>query len=124
MTYSDESRFMASDVIHNVNQHDDQSPWYYKSVVWLMGLYMECVFTTEEINNARKGKEELAKVMLGIIEGDWNKNDPNNPPLLKNLYDASDGEISRLDAGLDWDTMYRLYMGSVDKLSSCQAVNL
>lgn len=118
MTYTDDSRFQAGDVIHNVNQHDDQSPWYDKGVVWLMGLFMECVFTTEEIDNARKSKEELAKVMLHIIKGDWTKSDPKNPAVLKQLFDASDGDITRLDAALDWDYLYRLYMGSVEKLKS------
>ena len=118
MSYTDDSRSKAADVIHNINQHDDQSPWYYKGVVWLMGVFIDCVFTTEEIDSAQQSQEELAKVMLHVIEGDWTKSDPKLPALFKQLFDACDGDITRLDASIDWALLYRLYMGAASKLES------
>ena len=119
--YTSESRQAAADVVLAVNREADEVHWATRAAALIMALGLDAVFTEADLVHAQKGEDELAVVLLKLIEHDWKISHPDGMPAMKQLHEAADGDIELLSKSLDWLYLNRLFNGAITKLEITSA---
>ena len=53
---------------------------------------------------------------MDLIHNDWEIDDPDGMPAMKELHEAAKGDIETLSSSLDWIYLHRLFNGAITKL--------
>ena len=114
--YTSESRQAAADVVLAVNREADEVHWATRAAALIMALGLDVVFTEAELANAQEVEDGLAVVLLNLIEHDWGISDADGMPAMKQLHEATNGDIEVLSKSLDWFYLNRLFNGAITKL--------
>ncbi|WP_186515217.1 hypothetical protein [Synechococcus sp. A15-44] len=119
--FTPESREAASNVVLAVNNESDEVHWATRSAALVMALGIDVVFTEAELVHAQAGETEFSGVLLNLIKHDWAISDPDAMPAMKQLHQATNGDIYVLAKNLDWSYLHRLFNGAISRLEIASA---
>ena len=118
MAFTSESKKAAADVINNLARYGDHLSSADKMGLLVTSLAIEYGLTDEGLR-ACDDSRYLQNDLLSLLEGWWNE-----PKILesyfggyiKQIHDAAEGDIKRLDQCVDWPDLHRSFRGAFSKL--------
>lgn len=119
MAFTPESKKAAADVINNLARYGDHLSSADKMGLLVTSLAIEYGLTDAGLRACDDSEETFRNDLLSLLEGWWNE-----PKILesyfggyiKQIHDAAEGDIKRLDQCVDWPDLHRSFRGAFSKL--------
>lgn len=119
MAFTADSKKAAADVIGNLAKHGDHLGYADKMGLLVTSLAIEYGLTDAGLRACKDSEETFKNDLLNLLEGWWTE-----PTILesffggyiKQIYDAAEGDIDRIENGLDWHDLHRSFCGAFSKL--------
>ena len=119
MPFTPESKKLAADAIHTLSKHGDHLAYVDKMAYLVTSLAIEFGLTDQGLRACDDSEETFKHDLLSLLEEWW-----TSPTILnsyfggyiKHLYDAAEGDISKIDNAVDWQSLHLVFCGAFSKL--------